>query len=742
MYNGDTKEFDLNDGHDDSVNEIIEIRNGEEIETLEDEIIGNMSSEEPMTETPKKKKKNIFKMIKNKWNALSKKGKIIVLSAAIILLVIVAILLAVALKKDDENNKPNEETVVLEADNYRYENGKLFFLDSSGEDIGSYECKNKDEKLCYVAYSSDEDKFDVSKNVYEDETPVLERMRIINDDYVFIYDNEKENEANILLYSINENSEHETYKLVKQYNKSSLDGDYVIAVTENGDYTLLSFGDSGYEDVLETEYDYLGIITENKTEVKNLVAKKNDKWYLIDFKNKEITKPISYEIKDYNDSYLSVLNENEEYLLYDYDNNQVTEDSYDYIDFSFEFVSLVKDKKINVYDSKLNKLHEEAFKLYENDNYTDINVFNKENGELVKTNSSFELVLPQESNSLSLYITKGEVQDEKIINTLESVVSANYETLSYFDGKLYIYSDVEKTNLLGSYECSNKNDITSADSKLDNCFIASNSEFSDNDMNYAKKSVGLLPIFNNRFIFIKDNPEVTSAETMNIVLYDLASSKKLGSYRAIDALGYNGRTGITFVEGTNILLMAKNTKDYYGVLKVNLSEVGSLANVKFNDKNKKVESMGEYYLIQKSTDTYYLIDANGEAKTSEYSGKIMGYKNNYVKVKTGNGYKVYSFDGDEIASKTANYVELYNTVYAAVDANNEINIYKYNDSTNKVLCNENIKLNVTSNYKEGKSFTVIENGSTYTIAVYNSDGTKATYTCPEVSSSEVLVGTE
>ena len=39
MYNGDTKEFNLEEPTNDNVNEIIEIRNGEEVETLEDEII-------------------------------------------------------------------------------------------------------------------------------------------------------------------------------------------------------------------------------------------------------------------------------------------------------------------------------------------------------------------------------------------------------------------------------------------------------------------------------------------------------------------------------------------------------------------------------------------------------------------------------------------------------------------------------------------------------------------------------
>lgn len=731
MYNGDTKEFDFEEKNTEDVNRIVEIRNGEEIETLEDDIIDNMSYEEPKLVESKSKKKGLIYTLKDNWNDLSKKNKLIVILIGIAILVIIAILLIVLLKKDVDYES-SEEPVVLEADNYRYENGKLFFLDSNDKEIGSYECQNKKENLCYVAYSSNEDNFDVEQNIYEDESAVQERMRIINDNYVFIYDNEKENEEKIILYSISENTSSEEYKLVKQYNKNSLIKDYVVVKNADDEYSLILFEEEKYEEVFETKYDYLGIITENKTPTEHLVATKNDKWYLIDFSDKEKTKAISYEIKDYNDKFLSVVNENDKYLLYDYENNQVTDETYDYIDFAFDYVSFVKDDKLKIYDKSLNKLHEEAFEL-ENEYYNKINVFNKKSGVLEESRYAFSIALPQQSNSIALYLKTATEDTEVLINTLESKVNANYANINYFDGKLYIYSDAEKTNVIGKYECTNPNNITSEDSVLDNCFIASNSEFNDNDMNYAKNNVGLLPIFNNRFVFIKDNPEVTSAETMNIVLYDLASSKKLSTYRAIDAGIYNGRQNISFVEGTGLLLMAKNTKDYYGILKVNLSEVGSLANVKFGDKIKKIEMLGDYYMIQKATDTYYLINKDGDTETSEFSGKIMGYKNNYVKVKNGSDYKVYTFDGDEVSSDKYKYVELYTSVFAGVDSNDTINIYKYSDASK--MCSTNKNLNITNNYKEGKSFKVEENNGIYSIAIKGTE--ELVYTCPEATTDNL-----
>ncbi len=733
MYNGDTKEFDLTDQNEENVNEIIEIRNGEEIETLEDDIIDNMSYEEPKLESSPKKK-NILKVIKDKWNDLTKKEKLIAILVGIILLLVITLLIVSLLKKDPEEKQPNEPDVVLEADNYRYENGKLFFLNSAGEDIGSYECQNKEEDLCYVAYSSNEDNFDVAKNVYEDESVVLKRMSIINDNYVFIYDNSSADAENILLYSIKENADYETYKLVKEYD---LEDNYVIVKNSEDRYGALLFNDDSYEEKIDFAYDYLGIITENKDEAKYLVGVNASKWYLIDYSEKEKSKGTSSEIKNYNEDVIAV-SENNEYSLIDYQNNLVTEETYDYITFKGEYVFLVKDDELFITDSGLNKLNEEGIEL-PNEDYNKINIFSKDNNKLVESRYSFGISINNNTIELTLNDKEPVI---KLINTLESVVSANYENISYFDGKLYIYSDAEKTNLLGSYECTNKNNITSDDSSLDNCYLANNSEFSDNDMSYAKNEVGLLPIFNNRFVFIKDNPEVTSADSMNIVLYDLASSKKLGTYRAIDAGAYNGKTGVNFVEGTGLLLIAKNTKDYYGILEVKLSEVGSLANVKFNDKYKKIEAIGSNYMLQKSTDTYYMIDKKGESLSSEFSGKVMGYKDKYVKVKSGSDYSVFTLDGNKISTKTFKYVELYNTFYAAVDSDNKVNIYEYNDTTQTPLCNSGIALNIATNYKEGKSFSVTETKGIYTITVNKDDGSSTTNSCPEPVNEETTTESE
>ena len=80
-------------------------------------------------------------------------------------LILIGLIIGLVLIFKPEKEIKEEESVILEADNYRYENGKLIFLNKNGEDIGTYTCENKKETLCYVAYSSDEDNFDITQEV-------------------------------------------------------------------------------------------------------------------------------------------------------------------------------------------------------------------------------------------------------------------------------------------------------------------------------------------------------------------------------------------------------------------------------------------------------------------------------------------------------------------------------------------------------------------------------------------------
>ena len=63
------------------------------------------------------------------------------------------------------------------------------------------------------------------------------------------------------------------------------------------------------------------------------------------------------------------------------------------------------------------------------------------------------------------------------------------------DGVLYIYKDEEKTDMLGSYSCINKNTVTSETSNYSNCFIASNDKLVN-----SNEQDGYIPIINNNYV--------------------------------------------------------------------------------------------------------------------------------------------------------------------------------------------------------------------------------------------------
>ena len=76
----------------------------------------------------------------------------------------------------------------MEKDNYIYNNGTLKFLDKDDKTIGDYECENKDENKCYVAYLTSENNTDLPVYLDEKESPLQRRSQIYNNKYVFVQD--------------------------------------------------------------------------------------------------------------------------------------------------------------------------------------------------------------------------------------------------------------------------------------------------------------------------------------------------------------------------------------------------------------------------------------------------------------------------------------------------------------------------------------------------------------------------
>ena len=547
-------------------NEIIEIGSEEKDTRV-------MFNPEDTTKSKKKKAKkekkdNIFKKFSNWFKGLDKKKKIIFITITSIVVILIICLIVFLVLNNKEEAK---EDIVFESDNYKYDNGTLIFLDNNKE-IGKYECIDKDKDKCYVAYLDNEkDTFDHASNVDKNDKVINKRSKIYLKKYVFVYDDNK-----IFLYNIDKKKKEEKLTSIKAYDTEE---DYVVVSDKDKLYGVILFKDDSYEYQINAYYDYLGIVD---TKDLLLVSKTDDKERIIDINNKQLSKEFSGTIKGASKEYISAITSGKKYNLYSYNYEELLS-GYDYISFHDEYIGLVKDSKLYFVDSNLNKMNEEGIKLTNSD-YNLINKYNKSN-KLVSSSVSYKVTVNEDNLSIDYN------DDENIvINKYEGAVSANYPYISYFNGYIYFYSDQEKTDNVGKYECKNKNKLTSVSDTLDNCSIYGSTD-------------GVTGIYNNNIVFISDNSSMSTDKT--IYVYSITDKKNKVTYRELSILDKSYvSNNIKSYYTDNMYIIAKNTKGNLGVIKINSNDIEK--KVAFNYKS--ITSKGSHYLLESTDSKYSIVD--------------------------------------------------------------------------------------------------------------------------------------
>lgn len=673
-------------------NEIVEIDENEEITNTQYDM---------EKVTPKKDEKKSKKP--SKWSTLSKKTKIIIIVSIILVLIIAIVLIYfLVLKKDNNKNENNDPVVVIEKDNYKYEDGKLIFIDKDKKEIGSYDCTNKNENLCFVAYFSNEDNFDVNKKVYESGLPINIRTDIIKDKYVFIYDDETKEKGNVILYDMSSNKKLEEYSLVKEVKDN-----YVIVKKDN-DYKLISL-DSSLEDAIKTTYDYMGYIEDTNY----LVVASNGNYKLIDFDDKDVSKTVPGNIMSFDDKNISVKVSNE-YYVYDYSGKVVVNDKYDYIRFANNYIIAASGKKLFVYDVNGNRMNIEGIRIT-SDSYNTKLIFN-DNLRQVGKEEAFNVVV---SNNI-MRIEYGE--DYTKINLSDGIVSKNIPYISYFGDKLYFYSDEEKSNLIGSYKCEYANDIDESTKELQNCFIAKESNIFTPDKEVKN---GYLPIYNNNYVFISDTKSPNAND--NIILWDLKNNKKLATYKSVDAGFHDTENTVNFITTGGTQVVAKNTSDSYGLINIQTSKVNGIIPFKDQDDAKLInvsfKLLQDNYLVKRSDETYHLYNKKGNEIASKVSTKyeIVEYKYNHLKVKNSDKYLIYDLNGKIVSDEFKN-IFMENNFYLSIDSSNILHVFKYENK--KDLMSEEVTINDIEkdlNYEVKNDLLIITNpndvGSTIKVFV-------------------------
>lgn len=670
-------------------------------ETLDNEVI-----EEPIQEPNKEKKKRFIKL-KKWWKNLSKKKKIGIIFLLILFLVLVGIVFFFLIKsfKKEEIVEEKQEDIIVIQENYRYENGHLIFINEDGKEIGTYECKNKEEDLCYVVYFSTEDSFDIEKNEYEDGTPVLERTPIIQETFTFIHDSKKE-DSTFNIYNIKENQKlEEIYQVVK---KADNENKKFILKNGTGNYGIVTFNES-LENVIPFVYDYLGFYDYLENTYISIQQNRN---ILLNETGKNISKGIPGKIKSLNKNYIKMVDDTGKYSIYDYNGTNIFQ-GYDYIEMFNDYVALIDKNQMNLkfYDGA--KLNEEAIPL-SNKDYVKTNIYDEDKN-IKETKQSF--LINEKNNSINIQVKNDSKLQITTLNKLEGLKSKTLKYMNYFGGKLYLYKDIEKSSLLGTYTCHNKNIMNSETSELKNCFIASDTTFENNEIEVPGK-IGVIPILNNRYVFIKDNPEGVKANEETIVFYDLSKNKVISKYNQVNTYFYTGVNDVSHKTIDNLQIVAKNKNNKFGVIKISANEINSHVPFQYN----KIEKIGNYYSA-KNEQGYVLINKENLSNVNHpVLGEIKNYNDSCFTGIENNRYYVYSIRGEKLNQTGYKYIALYPNFFAGVNNENKLSLHLYEKPEENFLEKE-ITLQLNNYYgNEPVAFKISIHGKSYSIFVGIKEG--------------------
>lgn len=594
---------DFKNEYDDSTNVIVEINKNVE-DTLYDEDKVSIEDDE-MVVTKEKKKKPQKNKKKFSFKNLTKKQKIIfIVSISLIVLVIAFILVYfLVIKKDKKVDDNKEKPVIVEKDNYIYNNGTLKFLDKDDKTIGDYECENKDENKCYVAYLTSENKTDLPVYLDEKESPLQRRSQIYNNKYVFVQDGDIIN-----LYNMIDKKKENAYKTIKV--GSTKEG--IVAFTDEKDkYGVLSISDE-IKELAKAKYDYIDIYNSDNT----FIAKEGSSYYLIKDDNK-ISKDFSNEISAFNDKFLVSDN-----VLYDLNGNKVINKEYDNILLDKDFVFAVNSRKMTIYDNNLNKLNEEEIKLKSLD-YKTSYIFDEKNT-LKETKKPFEF--------------------------------------TYSNGSLTITYD-DKENLIGKYTCKNKNDVTSKTTELTSCFVAKESKIVNETSGYIpifNNSYAFISDNNNVILYdLKNSKNLSEYKAVDTGI----GVEKVTHVSALNSLVYcqntsDGYGAITF--GSNgpsgVIAFTDTKSDEPSGKTLSISFMKDLLLVKREKRNFLYDKIGneiasstfdiiDYvssYMLVKNKDNYLVYSMKGNILSNE--GKyIKLYDNYFALVKKDNSLNIYNY---------------------------------------------------------------------------------------------------
>lgn len=249
-----------------------------------------------------------------------------------------------------QNLKPVDENPTHELKH----NGKLYFYQ---DDIllGTYTCQNFNE-YCDYADSKVNSVYSLNERIVEENT----KLPISSGRFVFLKDSKTKDlaESNILLYDLNLERVIGEYKEVKNYG-IGIEGDYYLIKNQNDSWGIVSFNE-GINLNIPFKYDYIGLVDNvnsetNKVDSAIFAASIDGMWQLIDINGATFTDKISNEIISYNNEYI-ILKNNSYMSLVNY-SNEIQLNNLKHIDFFNKYISIIDSNNLfYLYDTNTNQI--------------------------------------------------------------------------------------------------------------------------------------------------------------------------------------------------------------------------------------------------------------------------------------------------------------------------------------------------------------------------------------------------
>lgn len=639
----------------------------------------------------------------------SKKGLVIVIISILVLVCVVGVLVYILFfYKPQSKPETPKEVVVIEKDNYLFKDGTLSFLNKSNKEIGTYDCINKDVNKCFLASFTVDDNRDVPKYLSLSGDAIDRKSGIYFDKYAFVQDGDS-----IVLYDFVNNKSLGEYSLIKDGNADSIQNEKIFVYKNSSDkFNIVKITNEEVSNLFSKDFDNASIIDSNEA----FVVKDGSNEYLISKSGEMLSSKIKGEIRNFNSKYISVF-ENNKYVLYDYYGVKVLDNNISFIEFNSPYIAVLIDKKLYIYDEELNKLNENGYTV-SNKALVKEYLFDSKNN-LSEVKKSFEINFDENEITIE-YNNK---TTRKKINLAEVLINKQYDYVSYLDGILYFYSNKEKTEILGSYNCSNKNVVTFENSSYDNCFVAKNTKL------IFDSSKEITPIYNSKYALINDTKD-SNKNSINI--YDLTTSKKITvNYQTVDSKINN--ENINIIDTKENLIAAKDANGNYALFTLDANGLNVIIRANDEEGNaKNITLFKDYYLVKRNKNCLYSQDGKNIG-CSEYS--IVDYKYGKMVVK-GTYYMIYN--NGSIISNDYEYVDLHENYYVGITKDDYLNVYKY-DSKEGFL-EQGLLIKNMADYS--KSYSISETSTSYLISIIESSEIKGNYEFSKIDGRLITNETE